>query len=260
MSWIELKEIMCVTKQIISVRENKPIITIVQDTLLGILGFDRNVLIDPKAVNNFQTNFFQDIYKPSLSGGITNNALVKNTDVLARSNNLTAKPLFNYLLPSDTQYNSLLMSDIRNNATAPLTNLKMTNIFTNDTEWNIIVQNTSTSVIRATNLPKKTTRPYYLIRSDIIKQDNFVASKGNILPVIGIVNKINGDADFYSTETEGIEFTATKDYVIKSIKTSIHQPNGELAVVDDNSVIIYKIQRNKKKITNLDEVMLGSMS
>ena len=33
---IELKEIMNVNKQIISVRENKPIITIVQDTLLGI--------------------------------------------------------------------------------------------------------------------------------------------------------------------------------------------------------------------------------
>ena len=229
-----------------------------QDTLLGILGFDRNVLIDPNAVNNFQTNFFQDIYKPSLSGGITTNALIKNTDVLARSNNLTAKPLFNYLLPSDTQYNSLLMNDIRNNAAAPLSFLKMTNILMNDTEWNIIVQNTSTSVIRATNLPKKTTRPYYLIRSDIIKQDNFVASKGNILPVIGIVNKINGDADFYSTETEGIQFTATKDYVIKSIKTSIHQPNGELAVVDDNSVVIYKIQRNKKIVTNLDEVMLNS--
>ena len=228
-----------------------------QDTLLGILGFDRTILIDENAQNNFQTNFFQDVYKPSLNVGITNSALVKNSDILARSNNLTTKPLFNYLLPSDPQYNILLMAEVLNNATLPEGFLKMTNINNNDTEWNIIVQNTSTSVIKATNLPKKTTRPYYLIRSDIIKQDNFVAAKGNILPVIGIVNKINGDADFYSTETEGTEFTATKDYVIKSIKTSIHQPNGELAVVDSNSAVIYKIQRNKKIITNLDEVMLS---
>ena len=35
-TFIELKEIMHVNKQIISPRENKPIITIVQDTLLGI--------------------------------------------------------------------------------------------------------------------------------------------------------------------------------------------------------------------------------
>ena len=40
---IELKEIMNVNKQIISPRENKPIITIVQDTLLGINKLTRNI-------------------------------------------------------------------------------------------------------------------------------------------------------------------------------------------------------------------------
>ena len=42
---IELKEIMSVTKQIVSVRENKPIITIVQDTLLGINRLTKNLTL-----------------------------------------------------------------------------------------------------------------------------------------------------------------------------------------------------------------------
>tara|TARA_B110000858_G_scaffold176186_1_gene210194 strand:- start:246 stop:4811 length:4566 start_codon:yes stop_codon:yes gene_type:complete len=42
-AYIELKEIMNVTKQIISPRENKPIITIVQDTLLGINKLTRDL-------------------------------------------------------------------------------------------------------------------------------------------------------------------------------------------------------------------------
>ena len=42
-TYIELKEIMNVTKQIISPRENKPIITIVQDTLLGINKMTRDL-------------------------------------------------------------------------------------------------------------------------------------------------------------------------------------------------------------------------
>ena len=42
-TFIELKEIMNVNKQIISPRENKPIITIVQDTLLGINKLTRDL-------------------------------------------------------------------------------------------------------------------------------------------------------------------------------------------------------------------------
>ena len=46
-SLIELREIMSMsTKQIISVRENKPIITIVQDTLLGINLLTKNLKLE----------------------------------------------------------------------------------------------------------------------------------------------------------------------------------------------------------------------
>jgi hypothetical protein len=81
-------------------------------------------------------------------------------------------------------------------------------------------------------------------------------ASGAILPVIGLVNKINGYADFYSTESEGVEFTATKSYVISDITTSIHNPDGSLATVDDNSSVIYKIKKNKQLTTNLADIVL----
>ena len=56
-SYIELKEIMSVTKQIISPRENKPIITIVQDTLLGVnrLTLYDNIKYIPSSNDRFIT-------------------------------------------------------------------------------------------------------------------------------------------------------------------------------------------------------------
>jgi len=56
---LELKDIMSVTKQIISPRENKPIITIVQDTLLGIYKLTNSYSIDyimPKSNNLYLEN------------------------------------------------------------------------------------------------------------------------------------------------------------------------------------------------------------
>jgi len=120
----------------------------------------------------------------------------------------------------------------------------------------IVVEDAQSIDIRAKNLPKKTTRPYYLIRSNIIQQNNFMNSSGSILPVIGIVNKINGYQDFYSTENQGVEFTVTKSFVLTSIRTSIHQPDGRLAEVDNNSSVIYKITKNKNLTLNLSDIVL----
>ena len=56
---LELKDIMSVTKQIISPRENKPIITIVQDTLLGIYKLTNSYSVDyikPKTNNIYLEN------------------------------------------------------------------------------------------------------------------------------------------------------------------------------------------------------------
>ena len=81
-------------------------------------------------------------------------------------------------------------------------------------------------------------------------------SKGNPLPVINIVNKINGDGDFYFQEQSNVEFTATRDYTITEIRTSIHDPDQTLSRVDDNSAVIYKIQRiNNANMNVLQDIM-----
>ena len=59
----ELKYIMSVNKQILSPRENKPIITIVQDTLLGIYKLTQYNITDTKQGQNMIYNKNTNIYQ-----------------------------------------------------------------------------------------------------------------------------------------------------------------------------------------------------
>ena len=121
----------------------------------------------------------------------------------------------------------------------------------------VILESTNTSTkIVALDLPTKTARPYYAIRSDIIPQSQFVGGNADLpeksgaaavnRPVVAIVNKINGYGDFYSSESQQLIFTNTQKRVITQIKTSIHDPDGSYAKVNKSSSVIYKIikQRN----------------
>lgn len=220
------------------------------NSLFGIMGFDYNTL-HPSTPTNIQTKFNFDTPNHTTDGLMTS-ALVQNKETLAQSQNQVNAPYFNYTLPSGAtimtaftfitlpvSYNNINNSRFKSKINVPLT-----------------TQNTQSAVIRASNLPKKTTRPYYLIRSNIIAQDNFIGGKGQRLPVVGVVNKINGYADFYSTEGSGVEFTATKPFVINNITTSIHLPNGELARISDASSVIYKIQKQMELTANLDQILL----
>jgi len=109
--------------------------------------------------------------------------------------------------------------------------------------------------ITALQLPTKTARPYYTIRSDIIPIANsflggnqdYTPAVGRAVnrPVIGVVNKINGYGDFYSQEGNQVVFTNTSKRVITSIKTSVHDPDGSYAKVNRSSAVIYKIVKEK---------------
>ena len=100
--------------------------------------------------------------------------------------------------------------------------------------------------LSAPNLPRKMLRPYYCIRSDITDDSFYLGSKdsGQPLPVVAIVNKINGDGDFFFQENEGVEHTFTKDKVITNITTSIHDPDQTFSKVNNDSAVIYKITKN----------------
>lgn len=122
-----------------------------------------------------------------------------------------------------------------------------------------ITTSTSSAIITADNLPTKTKRPYFIVRTSLLGQPTFQggADSGQLYPVIAIVNKINGYSDFFSLEQNQILYTITKDMTITSITTSIHDPDQTLAEVDDNTSVIYKVRRNRNQ-PNLIENILSS--
>ena len=110
----------------------------------------------------------------------------------------------------------------------------------------------------ATRLPRKMLKPYYCIRSDIIDETHYLggADSGTDLPVVAVINKINGYGDFYFAETSDLVFTATRARVITSITTSIHYPDQTFADVNNDSAIIYKIIHQQPATANiLQEIM-----
>ena len=127
--------------------------------------------------------------------------------------------------------------------------------------------------ITAQDLPTKSLRPYYTIRSDIIGKNNFIGEAsgvpnrfrgnsgtidvsygaGNSIttkPIIGVVDKVNGYGDYYTEQTGQLTFTNTEPRVISSIKTSIHDPDGTYADCGLKSSVLYKI--NKKRNVDLN--------
>tara|TARA_R110002096_G_scaffold410835_1_gene610673 strand:- start:19094 stop:22474 length:3381 start_codon:yes stop_codon:yes gene_type:complete len=108
-----------------------------------------------------------------------------------------------------------------------------------------IVEQTESIVLRAQGLPKLMSRPYFTIRTDLLDTAEYTGglSGGLKLPIIGLVDKMEGAGSYYFTEAGGMTFTLTHDRSISSITTSIHDPDGTLARVDETSAVIYKISR-----------------
>ena len=104
-----------------------------------------------------------------------------------------------------------------------------------------IVQNTTSIISRAETIPKLMTRPYYTIRSDILDDSKYIGgSHGGLkLSLLGVVNKINGEGDYYFTDSGGMSFTITNPITITDITTAICDPDGSLSKVNDNSAVIY---------------------
>tara|TARA_R110001632_G_scaffold233129_1_gene376966 strand:- start:12553 stop:15846 length:3294 start_codon:yes stop_codon:yes gene_type:complete len=122
-----------------------------------------------------------------------------------------------------------------------------------------IVQNTQSITTRAQNIPKLMTRPYYTIRSDILDDSKYIGGLdgGLKLSLLGVVNKINGEGDYYFTDSGGMSFTITNPITITDITTAICDPDGSLSNVNDNSAVIYKItkQMNTDKFNILKQIM-----
>lgn len=121
-----------------------------------------------------------------------------------------------------------------------------------------IKQKTESIEIVADNLPIRMIRGYYTIRSNILQDSPFVGGKVNntTMPIIGIVDKINGDGDFYFGQESSLEFTVTKPIRLASITCSIHDPDQSYARCSDQSAVLFKIQKNKIVTFNIAEQLL----
>jgi len=101
-------------------------------------------------------------------------------------------------------------------------------------------------------------RGYYTIRSNILQGNPFVGGKVNntIMPIIGVVDKINADGDFYFSQESSLQFTITRPLKLASLTTSIHDPDGSYANCSEQSTVLFKIERTRKQTFNVVEEIL----
>ncbi len=198
------------------------------ESLLGLMGFTYSQLNPSNSVNG-QTRINNDRTLNYISPQTTNQIVVMD-DSGEWTRNILDKPTFNPVPPSIARPRS-------------------TTVAQNDNwVWNLrpeIVVAGDSLAITAENLPTKSLRPYFTVRSDIMQQKNFIGStdSGQPLPVIGIVDKMNGQGDFFFQQSEEMVFTNTEPRTISDVKTSIHNPDGSLANLDLNSSVIYRINK-----------------
>ncbi len=112
--------------------------------------------------------------------------------------------------------------------------------------------------VEATNLPTKTLRPYFTIRSDIITDDKFHGHDKAVMPVLEVLQKQGQYGDFFYGEGT-TEFTNTFPRTITSIKTQICDPSGKLASISANSAVMYKIKKQNNASLNVAEEVLQNL-
>lgn len=112
--------------------------------------------------------------------------------------------------------------------------------------------------VEATNLPTKTLRPYFTIRSDIITDDKYYGHDKAVMPVLEVLQKESQFGDFFYGQGT-TEFTNTFPRTITSIKTQICDPSGQLSTLSDNSAVLYKIQKINNASLNVAEEVLQNL-
>ena len=222
-------------------------------SLWGILGFSYNQFnTKVSASNTYNTQITEQNMKQLAFA--TTNADITSGQSIQYITNEWGVPLFNQQVPAACIWYG-------KNFNTPTTQLSR------GTRAELLIQNfppiteeqTSIELV-AQNLPKKMIQPYFCIRSDLIAMAHYLGGEdsGQILPVCGIINKINGYGDYYFSNDSPLVFTVTQRKIITSVTTSIHYANQKFANVDSDSAIIYKIERFQPAESNILEQILSS--
>jgi len=165
---------------------------------------------------------------------ITTNVKIPGDKSQGYSQNMWGVPLYNNMMP-------LVASIIDKNDVFKVVHFP-----------EIIVEADSIDIV-ADNLPTRMIRGYYTIRSNLITDTPFIGGKVNntTMPIIGIVDKINGDGDFYFGSESSLEFTITKPLRLASLTCSIHDPDGSYANTSEQNTVLFKIQKNRNVSFNV---------
>ena len=193
-------------------------------TLWDLLGFSY------KQFHSSTNNRLQRIDNTNLNdlSVITTNANLLNEKTQGYSQNLWGAPLYNNMMP-------LVASLLDKNGVYQ------------STYYPPIIQACDSIDIVADNLPTRMIRGYYTIRSNLLSDTPYIGGKVNntTMPIIGIVDKINGDGDFYFGSESSLEFTITKPLRLASLTCSVHDPDGSYANCSEQNTILFKIQKNR---------------
>ena len=219
-----------------------------QQSLMGILGFTWAQFNGGTEKNTRQFRLNDNIIQDP-SGSLTTNAIVNGADIIQLRTNIFGANYYNGQLP--IQF--VTWEKIAAVGPAP-----------EHYDWRacpyvpVVSEEQSSASITSENLPRKMLTPYYIIRSDLINDTNYnTGHSGRSLPIIYVVNKENGFGDFFFQNTSETSFTVTKEKIITSVTTSIHNPDMTTARMSEGSGIIYKIIKNNPADMNVASEILN---
>ena len=180
---------------------------------------------------------------------ICTNALVKSSDVSLYRNNVYGAGMFS---DQGLSYGSIWHGGIKTKKA------DQKEYYQNNPAISIEASSVS---LTAERQPTKMLRPYYLIKSNIIGDMKYIGAGhstegGQMLPIIGVVNKENGFGDFYFQTDQKAVFTITQPKVLSEVITSIHDPDMSSARVDKNSAVLYLIQKENNTNLNVVQTLL----
>ena len=177
----------------------------------------------------------------------TTNAQVNAGDTMSFTSNIFGANLFTSQVPLPQLFNGTITGQV-----PPFTDNRY------PSSYPAITQNQQSILLEADDLPTKMSRAYYTIRSDILDKYTYLGSKdsGEALKTVSVVNKINGDGDYYFQQDNPLQFTITNPKTITSITTHICDPEGNSAQLNRDSCVMYRIDRRiNSTLTPVEELL-----
>ena len=221
--------------------------------LWGIMGFTYNQFNTQRNANNDITERLTERNFQALPYAFTN-ADVSASDTIDFNVNGWGTPMYNAMLPTTFIWNGSGQTSASN-----IQGIRSGFVVENPPP---ITKEQHSIELTAVNLPRRMLRPYYCIRSSILADSYYLggADSGQALPVVAVVNKIDGYGDFYFSNQSNFIFTITKSRMLTDIITSIHSPDQSYARVNNDSAVIYKITKQQPATENVVAELLQEMN